>query len=1029
MGIFTYDKNNNWVNIQKNTRVLETNNKEYYTLEITPQWTSEFGGNPSAILVTAEHEDAGAKPYSYSYIWANFKTSDNVSKFMGKPYDENSTSIYMYPTLEEREQIQDALIIDSQLSKDCTISISIERIYEGVITFTLTPIMSFGALEYLKKEIKIDQSKIESGEIITNTWSYCITQSIGYQETKDKPINILNLQFGFESYKYEDQKIFESHNYIKFYDVSTLPYGELSFGNTIQERVKNILESNLLPKHVEEIPSNLIGGGSVTINKILQSSECALERDKLYLCLFDLVTETEDKDLYYHYDYRYLYTSDIFNENFESEQDYINLFLPIQPELSISFDNPIEIKYNGESENYLETYINSLNLITATEPESKNIDIDLECSVTIKTQPSSSILKYESTLINVQHVLDSKDIIISNTEGTVISESITISKECKTSLNYDTDSDGNYIEHEIPITKKRTNLLNLNEDEYNQYGLFLTKNTYTTLAKQLFLEEDGGILTLGIHNDGNDIDDEWCGEVGSVSECFTTQQTPYDDSFVTNSSNEIDLQSELESGTPNNFALKRQEMYQFNLDKKTTSVSEFISSENINADLIKNLESRGLIPVLFVTSGYSGDRSHKHNRAMRLEMEGSKYYAVSAPGHGNLNEEKDKNDEEKNNFNDSNPYWFLSWRSLHPKDISEVLGTFFVKCINNKGKTTYIPTNNYFLISSTTFPGQSALTIPDRYVRYFEDKWQLTNSDIKGIKFKQTSANKVINDSDYEILQNYQPDSSKQLPAFPDNLYSVGSLLGTQLAQLGAVVEYSGEELESGYRISEESIAKLNKEANDPIYIQLTYTVKDLDPSLLDDSIYINNLQISKLANLFPSNNLSINLLETITHSKSYYICPFSELISSYNNTTYALDIHPDGEFKFIPSSQCDVNQLYYWNIDTKKYMKYTGNAKLYKYGTFSTGSGPEGFISFKPDEISLTHTITMDLKYSTTDGLYVSQKGMDNKHGVLKFNCIDLPNKRKGSTYKIMELAQFPLLAQDKNNHKYILLDSNQRI
>ena len=52
--------------------------------------------------------------------------------------------------------------------------------------------------------------------------------------------------------------------------------------------------------------------------------------------------------------------------------------------------------------------------------------------------------------------------------------------------------------------------------------------------------EDDSIFVVGMHNDGGG-DEEWYGEVGTVSEGFATQTIPYDDSIATNSPNEIDL--------------------------------------------------------------------------------------------------------------------------------------------------------------------------------------------------------------------------------------------------------------------------------------------------------------------------------------------------------------------------------------------------------------------------------------------------------------------------------------------------------
>ena len=121
-------------------------------------------------------EKLNKNQFKHCTLWANYNTSEDKSTFKSLNLledKEQDCEILIYKGFKEDNNYY----INSTIDKNCIISISILRIYDGIIKFKLTPIMSYGPLENLSKTITVDQSKIASGEIILSKWSYYLTQN------------------------------------------------------------------------------------------------------------------------------------------------------------------------------------------------------------------------------------------------------------------------------------------------------------------------------------------------------------------------------------------------------------------------------------------------------------------------------------------------------------------------------------------------------------------------------------------------------------------------------------------------------------------------------------------------------------------------------------------------------------------------------------------------------------------------------------------------------------------------------------
>lgn len=1041
-----------------------------YTLEITPKWTSQLDGNPAAILVEATHitepDIKDSEKYTYKQLWANYDDESGNQKFEGIDLNQDIT-IKMFP-LEESGDSDKIKNINTFVKSTDVIKIDISRVYDGVIEFKLTPVMSYGTLDHLAKTITLDQSKIASGEIILSKWSYIVNKSIAEvikdntvsenivenvkttttlqkqddnttieikqidtTQTKDVKdpivsttyIHTMSLTYGFDSYKFENQNVTDIRS-IKFFDLQEIDFLDLpkDSENCYESTLQTILKE-YIPVHVETIPTGLLSGGNTTINYILDSTECKLKPDHVYLCICELITQIQNEAKFIHYDYRYLYTNSIFNEYFGIEEDYNNLNLNITPSLELEF------KSDKISESLITKNKNEIQWLSE---EKKTTTPTLKYDCTVDPSLNAVQVVYTDNLFTLNYTGNSLDVqrasviyLPNNTTNGVLN------------CTYEKSTDDNIkvtciYDFTLKITEKldslevdavKTNLLNLTNPA-DQYKVFLSEAN--GLANTMMMEDDQ-IFAVGMHNDGGG-SEEWYGEVGTISEGFTSSATQYDDSVATNMPNEIDLyyyDPDVKVGGNNganlqyNYYLKHgSELIQYPSEKDDgpETLATYLESDNPHQFLVDSLESRGIVPILFVTSGPD---DHKGQSCIGLSF--SRYTAAVSPTimyNSNAVEEESKN----NNFNAEYPYWFLSWSGVNARQSTEIIGTFMVKYVNSKGVSTYIPTNNYFSVSCKD---------NKLYTAYLEDcKDKVTNitystSIPQGYR---SEPNKWSNGT-YTA-----PDPSKlTIPpnsAISKSMYTIGDLLSIQLAQFAAIDYYDTPRVVSGdfYTISDSDKASLKLFANQTIDIisNYTYEINDTLSADLNKNLYANGVNLNIVNEYLPSNNLKFTSSENKFYmSDKVSFTPLKSLLPDFSKNSYLVTITPDGESRYDSFSfQDTTNDLYYW--DGKEYKVYEGNdtVELFKYGGFkkcvqnlddSLNSSNydttdnellDNFIKveFNPN---YTHTTTMPLKHSRYKGIYTTnQRGRTAK---LKFTRFESPSTISESGIKNITNVAIP--------------------
>ena len=1066
----------------------DTSNQTYdeYVLEITPKWNSSLDGNPVAVLIEAEHIDDNLPEYSqnkyeYKSLWANYNKSEDTSNF--EPLDllkndEEDCEILIYKEFQEDNNYY----INSTIDKNCIIRIPILRIYDGIIKFKLTPIMSYGPLENLSKTITIDQSKIASGEIILSKWSYYLTQNqssvvkdfntktsrstdsrtskttkvttkssvsngdesnpttsdtetITETYTSENTSNIydferdsyitysytLDITFGFDSYMYENQTVNKDKQYIYFFDVEDLQLSKYR-GNSydiIKGILKDYDDNNIKAIHREFIPYEIVRGGNTTNRYNLNTSSCKLQHNKLYLAIINLETKLDNDDVILeHYDYRYLYTTQVFNDSFNNSEDYDVLSVPIDPLLNIEFGEKssyIYEMYDDKNKKWEQCSYKDVNSSLKWIDDNK---VQTNCTFRFKSQinntPKSFQISFQQDGFNTEYTITNSftDCVTltydypqdNNYKNNVVSTSInqeqftTWDKPIKLTKEYTFNINCECPQNSVLIGAIKTNLLNTTS-KVDDYKLYLSE--LNGLSNTMMFEPNS-IFTVGMHNDGNDDDEEWYGEGGSTSEGYTSViSTEYDDSLGFNQDNELsmdyyDSQTALD---PIYYYLKHStdHLVQFGQGKNDVSetFSTYMNADDQPHEIGESLECRGLAPLLFVTSGYSQSDANKTDTCVWTQL--GEYKAPSQPANGNVVTEQDDEDEEKNNFNKEHPYWFINWSAVNAFNLKQFLGTFMLKYSTKFGTSRYTTSNNYFMIMCPNDKGAvHTLYLEDLIRSHYEYNFQgssIPKNSPKNIIFDTPKCPTYINilnnfvemgernwkasdvtDSAYvhypaNISQTINVKSVNNTFNITHNSYSPGDLLATQLAQFATITNYviPTEMATTVYTLSDENKILVNNLQDEQIQYNRTYTIP-LSSSVyenLNRNLTFNDNNLSELNKKLPSKNLTVlentqkegsNIQDdktTLKYSEKITFNPLDNLLPDFNDNVYLAEITPYGDVSWYPKPNTNnSSNLYVWNDAANIYEPYNNSvgAQLYKYGKFSKfsniGSSGETFFN-----------------------------------------------------------------------------------
>ena len=210
----------------------------------------------------------------------------------------------------------------------------------GIVAFTITPIMEFGELEYLKQTINIDFGLVGEHSINQTQWKYF----------NDKNLCILN--WGFDIYTNPNQPVNSAT--FKFYPLSA--YTKLQSAD-----FSKILSTSKLEKEISEY--------ELTLEKRSFSGKFqntfvfgqGIQKDRCYIVeiCFNVGKRQE-------YLYRILYTSNHWNSKYATEDHFENLQLDLSIECT-----------NSKIHNNLKTISppNNIEKFKETPPEKDDVEV------------------------------------------------------------------------------------------------------------------------------------------------------------------------------------------------------------------------------------------------------------------------------------------------------------------------------------------------------------------------------------------------------------------------------------------------------------------------------------------------------------------------------------------------------------------------------------------------------------------------------------------------------------------------------
>lgn len=942
---YVYDETNKEYSENK----IEEKDKKInsYTLVLNTDWESELGGSPAAIEVTASHEkdqtDTTGEDYMYNAIWGNYEVDGNT-EFKG--IDDTSANIYIFSTPEELSG--NDYIIQQNISKDNTIKIQINRIYSGVITFQVTPIMSYGRLDNLTQTIRIDQNKIASGEILVDTWNYQITESeYTIQEESDTAKEItttttvnqgdnssivvtetkkvtpttttsgvvynLSLKYGFESYKFEDQKAINSQlNCIKFYDLENLHQNQGNDGSYLG-KINTILEDQqVIPDHVEYIPSSLLSGGQLTVNLELNSAGCNIKPNKVYLCIFNIQTYLDSGDSkneisFLTQDYRYLYTSGIYNDYVELTQDFKNLYLPIIPELEVQFEGThINSKYciitkeSGtikEEEKTASEVFSDLKWIKYKKDDApEKYETPFTFTGLIDNSPKSINFSYSDSAFKCDYTIDfdyfcnkqgklylTENINSSDSDDNIIKiktnsnatkyqpsdSAITVNnEESKIVVDYDLQINYQKIDADdtLQIHALKCNLLNTPIiAETGESNVYLAERA--GLNNTIMMGNDS-IPAIGL-NTPTGSDDEWYLEATFLSEGFIEDgDQKWDDSVDTNSPLELDLQEYGKyTKTENNktitelreakkyFLYYGSKEYSESLSEKdpTISLNDILTLDELKEHFNSSFENISTAPLLFLTKGQCTSGS-KHAWEVVFNPV-SNVYSLSQPHR--------KNGDDQHSFDGDEPYLYPYWY-----DPCKIIGTFAIKYADTRGQRKFVLTNNYFSmdfgpdytwwlkgrVQHTPLSQKNAYPI----TRYIED-------DIK--EYGSLDGEFPSKDPKKWQVKLFNEITEIESTSTPCKFYTMGDLYATQLAQFAIITPfYTPKEYSPGdnwYKanVSTIQIENIKKTTIDDqrVYSFMFNEDNAEVTKKISENVYCGKVNLYYWSKFLPSNNLVFN--------------------------------------------------------------------------------------------------------------------------------------------------------------------------
>lgn len=263
--------------------ITEEGNQSKYRPELQGTLTSDYPIAPKGIYckATLEIKDSESKT-TVTYIDFDYDKSSNIT--LQAPYTQYEFNIQSIVGESIAQELDKFNFASTQMGNA-----------EGTLTLEIVPYMNWGLVKYLTKSITIDLSKINTGFVNLVEWRY-------YNQDSN-----ITLNWGLECYEKQNETISEVS--------MTFFYLE---GGTVQQHLYSTpKQESYHGKFIEKF--NKEEGDSELQN--------ILKPNTLYLTKIEVKFNSEKSPKKF---YRWLYTSPVFNDSYNSVDDFNTLYLPIE---------------------------------------------------------------------------------------------------------------------------------------------------------------------------------------------------------------------------------------------------------------------------------------------------------------------------------------------------------------------------------------------------------------------------------------------------------------------------------------------------------------------------------------------------------------------------------------------------------------------------------------------------------------------------------------------------------------------------
>ena len=354
------------ISVKNNIITDEQTKCKFYKPEFTFELTGNYNYVPYKLKINGNLK---AKTKEISEIWYINLNCNKIS------------SIYNFSNIDLINNSKDIKSFIDELNQDGYFNDNNSRT-ECILILEITPCMIWGEVINLKQTLTLNLQKIGTGVINLTEWKY-LNQD-----------NTCTLNWGLEIYEAENQNI----NNVKF---------------TLYRVVDSVLETTEY-----NIPSkkSYFGLFSELIYKNIEyyRVDKPIKSNTIYLVKIDIGSSDEIYKTFY----RYLFTNEVFNNNYYNTIDFNKLDITLTPNLNsniVSTFNTVssslkngdyKINIQDKTEEEIIEISKSYKSLSIVENEIKNINT-IQSNITLKNSYNTFGLTYSKNFVNITSDLSS----------------------------------------------------------------------------------------------------------------------------------------------------------------------------------------------------------------------------------------------------------------------------------------------------------------------------------------------------------------------------------------------------------------------------------------------------------------------------------------------------------------------------------------------------------------------------------------------------------------------------------------------